>query len=142
MHLGEVQGAYEEIRRLGAEALLVAQARPEILSAFLRDRPLPFPALADPSRAAYQAFGLGRTSWAAMLRPGVLFRYLRLVFRGGRLRRPYKGEDVLQLGGDFVLEGRGRVVYAYRSAEPTDRPSVQELLRAVRAAAEATVPGP
>jgi hypothetical protein len=77
-----------------------------------------------------------------MLQPGPLFRYLRLVFRDGRLRRPYKGEDVLQLGGDFVLDGRGRVVYAYRSAEPTDRPSVQELLRAVRAAAEATVPGP
>ena len=137
-----MQEAYEEIRTLGAETLLVAQARPEILSEFLCERPLPFPAVADPSRAAYQAFGLGRTSWAALLRPGVVFRYLRLVFRGGRLRRPYKGEDVLQLGGDFVLDRRGRVVYAYRSAEPTDRPSVQDLLRVVRAAAEATVPGP
>jgi hypothetical protein len=38
----------------------------------------------------------------------------------------------MQLGGDFVLDGRGRVAYAYRSVEPTDRPPVEDLVRAVR----------
>ena len=123
---------YEEFRRLGAEVLVVAQARPELLAVFLREQPLPFPAAADPGRFAYRAFGLERTSWAAMMRPEVILRYLRLIFRGWRPRQPHAGEDILQLGGDFVLAGDGRLTYAYRSAEPTDRPSVEALLQAMR----------
>jgi peroxiredoxin len=129
-----VRRRYDEFRRLGAEVLVVSQARPDLLAVFLRDDPLPFPALADPTRAAYRAFGLERTSWAAMLRPGVALRYLRLIFRGWRPRSAHGGEDVLQLGGDFVLDRQGRLTYAFRSDEPTDRPSVEELLRAVREA--------
>lgn len=34
-------------------------------------RPWPFPVLGDPSLAAYQAFGLGRTRWRDILRPRV-----------------------------------------------------------------------
>jgi hypothetical protein len=133
-HLVEVQQHYDEIRRLGAEVLVVTQARPELLAAFVRELVLPFPAVADPTRAAYRAFGLERTTWRRTLRPGVLWHYLRLVLRGWRPRRPVPGEDVWQLGGDFVLDGEGRLVYAYRSAEPTDRPTVAQLLRAVREA--------
>src|SRR5262245_4684629 len=93
---------------------------------------MPFPVVGDPERAAYRAFGLERTSWGRLLRPGVVLRYLGLIFRGWLPRRPRSGEDVLQLGGDFVLNGEGRMVYAYRSAEPTQRPSIETLLQAVR----------
>jgi peroxiredoxin len=131
-HLGEVQQHYEEFRRRGAEVLVVTQARPELLAVFLREQPLPFQAVADPERAAYGAFNLEKTSWATMLRPGVILRYLRLVLRGWRPRKVSDGEDILQLGGDFVLDGEGRLTYAYRSSEPTDRPSVEALLQAMR----------
>jgi peroxiredoxin len=133
-----VQGAWDKIRQAGGEALLVVQAAPKLLAAHLQRRPLPFPAVADPSRAAYRAFGLERTSWARMLRPGVVFGYLRLIFRGWRPRLPSGAEDVLQLGGDFVLDAEGRLRYAHRSADPMDRPGVDVLLGAIRAAAERT----
>jgi peroxiredoxin len=127
-----VQQRYDEFRHLGAEVLVVTQARPELLAAFLRGQPLPFPAAADPGRVAYRVFGLERTSWWTMLRPGGILRYLRLIFRGWRPQQAREGEDILQLGGDFVLDREGRLIYAYRSAEPTDRPSVEALLQAVR----------
>jgi peroxiredoxin len=130
-----VQQHYEEIRRLGAGVLVVTQARPELLAVFVREQPLPFPVVADPTREAYRAFGLERTSWRTILRPGVLWQYLRLMLRGWRPRRPLPGEDVLQLGGDFVLDPEGRLAYAYRSAAPTDRPGVEDLVRAVGEAA-------
>jgi peroxiredoxin len=127
-----VQSRYEDFRRLGVEVLVVTQARPEMLAIFLSEQPLPFPAVADPERIAYRAFGLERTSWAKMLGPGVILRYLRLVLGGWLPKRPRGGEDVLQLGGDFLLDAEGRLVYAYRSMTPTDRPGVEELLEAVR----------
>ena len=125
---------YDDVRRLGGEVLVVSFTEPRRVAAYLERYPLPFPVVADPARAAYQRLGLGRTSWAAFFRGGVLGRYLRLIFRGW-LPWSSAGDDVLQLGGDFVLDGRGRLVYAYRSAEPTDRPPAGDLLRALQAAA-------
>jgi hypothetical protein len=39
-------------------------------------------------------------------------------------------QDTLQLGGDFVVGGDGRLVYAFRSADPDDRPPVADLIAA------------
>jgi hypothetical protein len=130
-----VQERYEEIRRLGGEVLVVSFARPDHLALYVAAGPLPFPVVADPTRQAYQAFGLERTSWSAMLAARSVLRYLGLILRGWLPRRPQEGEDVLQLGGDFVLDATGRVVYVHRSAEPTDRPPARELIDAVRQAA-------
>ena len=132
-----MQKRYEEIRRLGAGVLVVTQSGPQVLAAFLRAQPLPFPLVGDPERKTYRAFGLEETSVGAMVRPGVLFRYLGLMFRGWRPRMPHVGENVLQLGGDFVLDAESRLIYAHPSAEPTDRPSLDTLLQALRAATKA-----
>ncbi len=127
-----MRGRYDELRHLGAEVLAVSFTRPERVAAYLERHPLPFPALCDPERTAYRDFGLGQTSWREMLRPGVLAGYLRLVLRGWIPEKSGPGEDVLQLGGDFVLDGRRRLVYAYRSKGPADRPPADDLVRAVR----------
>ncbi len=133
-----MQGRYGEFRALGAQVLVVTRARPDFLSMFLRAQPLPFPAVADPERLAYRAFGLERASWGQMLRPRALLGYFRLMVRGWCPRPARGGEDVLQLGGDFVLDDEERLVYAYRSADPADRPSVDVLLQAVRQAQRAS----
>jgi peroxiredoxin len=130
-----VQKHYEAIRQLGGEVVAVSFSKPEVVAAHLALEPLPFPMLADPEMTAYRAFGLGRTSWGTFFRGRVLGRYLRLIFRGWRPRKLQEGDDLLQLGGDFVLDRQRRLVYAYRSADPTDRPPPEDLVRAVRAAA-------
>jgi peroxiredoxin len=127
-----VLGHAAELQALGGRLVAVTMSRPEVLAAFLRRRPWPCPVVADPDLTVYRALGLGRASWASLLRPSVLGLYLKLIVRGGPLRRPPKGEDVHQLGGDFVLDRQRRLVYAYRSADPSDRPAAGELVRAVR----------
>jgi len=47
------------------------------------------------------------------------------------LHAPRSGEDLLQLGGDFVLDAQRRLLFAYRSADPSDRPTVRQLLDAL-----------
>jgi hypothetical protein len=87
--------------------------------------------VSDSERLAYRAFALERTGWLTFFRPGVLWKYLRGIFRGYSPKTPYEGEDVLQLGGDFILNKLGRIVFAYPSANPTDRPTIASLLAAL-----------
>lgn len=126
---------HAEFQQLGSDVLAVSFSPPERVARYLDESPMPFPVASDPSRAGYQAFGLERTTWGGILRPGVVGRYLGLILRGWLPHKTARNEDVLQLGGDFILNRRRRLVFARRSAEPTDRPSVNELLQAIRVAA-------
>lgn len=42
----------------------------------------------------------------------------------------------LQLGGDFLLDEHGRVLFAHRCQSPIDRPSVKDILSALSATVE------
>lgn len=132
-HLGEVQERLAEIRAAGGELIAVSQSRPEALAWLLRAEPRPFPFVGDPQRVAYRAFGLERGGWGMFFRPRALGRYLGLMLRGWRMRRPGPGEDVRQLGGDFILDRNRRLVYTHRSIGPEDRPPVGDLIERFRA---------
>ncbi len=85
----------------------------------------PFPMLLDPEHRAYAAFGLGSSVLAAW-HPKMFLYYFRLLAKGRKLM-PVKG-DPYQLGGDFLIDQQGMVLFAHPSDDPTDRPSVSELL--------------
>lgn len=121
----------DEFTDAGCGLVVVSQAKPNVLASFLKRYPKPYPVVGDPTRAAYKAFGLERTSLLSLVRPDVLLIYLWRMLTGTRARAPYRGEDVMQLGGDFIVDQAGRVVFAYRSRVATDRPSVAKLLAAV-----------
>ena len=132
-----MRDVYDPIRALGGEVLAVSFSPPARVAAYLARHPLPFPVVSDPDRWAYRAFALGRTSWLSFFRPAVLGRYLRLMFGGWMPWQAEQGTDLLQLGGDFVLDAGRHIILAHRSAEPTDRPAARQLLEAVRRAAGA-----
>lgn len=115
----------------GCSVLVVCQAKPEVLTLYLDRQKWHVPIVSDPDRAVYRAFGLERTGWLTFFRPGVVWGYLRGMLKGYGVRTPYAGEDVRQLGGDFLLDRYGTMVYQYRSADPTDRPAVEALLNVV-----------
>lgn len=129
-----MEACYAEIRRLGGEVLAVSFSPPERVATFLKMQPLPFPALADPTLTAYHDFELGRTSWSGLLGPRIVGRFATMMLRGWLPRKPAAEDDIYQLGGDFVLDRNRRLTFAHRSADPTDRPALADLLRAVRAA--------
>jgi hypothetical protein len=118
----------------GCSVLVVSQAKPEVLSMYLSRFKWTVPLVCDPDRTAYTAFGLERTGWLTFFKPRVLAGYFRGLFKGFRVKRPYAGEDVLQLGGDFVLSRDRHVIFAHPSADPTDRPAVSDLLAALPSA--------
>ena len=123
---------YEEIKQLGGEVLVVSFTPPNKVAAHIAKYPQPFPVVSDPTRAGYQTFALGKTSPGALLRLGIVWHYLRLIFRGWIPNRPDPDADLWQLGGDFILDRDGRLRYAHPSKDPSDRPDRAKLLDALR----------
>ncbi len=115
--------------------VLVTFTSQEQLDPYRRRNDVPFTILLDPDRSAYRSFGLGRGSVRRVYGWRAIGRYVAL-FRGGRLRdlRPAT-EDTLQLGGDFVIGPDGILVWGHWGEGPDDRPSVDDLVAAVRRAA-------
>ena len=130
-HLGQVAKNLDRLRATGTNVLVVSQSPPAVLARQLRLTPYPFPVVGDPDRAAYRAFGLERTAVWKFFRPDVVLKFLWSIVRLVPPKIPYRGDDVLQLGGDFVLARDGRIEFAYRSRAPTDRPSVRRVLAAI-----------
>lgn len=89
----------------------------------------PFVVLSDPNRIAYQAFALKRLSWFRLFSPSTIWLYAKLL-REGMQRQDYGKDDYYQAGGDFLLDGGGNLLFAHRSQDPSDRPSVARLLEA------------
>jgi AhpC/TSA antioxidant enzyme len=118
----------EEFRALGVNIIVITMSTPQTLARFEKERVFPIALFADPTRNSYRAFGLEHTTMMRIIRPSVIWKYLKLIARGGKVRRVPEGEDALQLGGDFLVARDGRLLWSFRSADPTDRPSVDVLL--------------
>jgi hypothetical protein len=86
-----------------------------------------FPLLVDADHALYRLYGMER-SLVSPWSPRALWRMLKLV-RAGQRWRGIRG-DVTEQGGDIVVEASGLVRYLYLSRDPSDRPSVDDLLAA------------
>ena len=113
------------------EVVLVMFGTHDDLIGYLRDNALTFSIVRDPDRSGYQAFGLGRGSVARVWGLRAAKRYVDLFRSNGLrgLRRPT--QDTRQLGGDFVIDPRGRLSWGFWSEGPDDRPSVDDLVHAV-----------
>jgi peroxiredoxin len=131
-----VRNVYDEIQRLDGEVLAITFATPTQLADFAHEVALPFPIVIDVERKAYQAFALGRTNVVGFLRAGVVWHYLQLIFRGWRPKIPTENSDLWQLGGDFVVDRAGRLIFAHASQDATDRPAINDLLTAIRRAGQ------
>ncbi len=131
-HLAQLRERQEELDRLGAAVVVVTFEPPARVAQFVGDEALPYPVLSDPARRAYAAFGLRRGRARRVWSGGTVRAYLRGFRAGLRPRLPHG--DLAQLGGDFVLDPAGRIVFAHRGEEPADRPAVDDILAAVRRA--------
>lgn len=102
---------------------------PARASAYARAHRLPFRFLSDPERRLYGALASRRGRPAEVWSRSTLWAYLVALLHGKLPALP-RG-DLAQMGGDFVLDPAGTVIFAHRSATPADRPAINTLLEAV-----------
>jgi hypothetical protein len=121
-------GERDRIMRLGAEVLLVAYDEPSLLAAkLLFEIKVPFELTLDRTKETYRRWGMGRANiFRNVLSPTLGLRYLKLLLKGERFLG--LAPDMYQLGGDFVVDREGRIVFAHRMRHNGDRVAVNFLL--------------
>lgn len=88
--------------------------------------------LLDPQRQLYVAFSLGSSLWKVLNFRNMLV-YGEHVAQDLQFPRelPSIQDDMFQLGGDFVLDEHGTVLFSHSCQSPIDRPSVYRILSGI-----------
>ncbi|HUY75698.1 MAG TPA: AhpC/TSA family protein [Ktedonobacterales bacterium] len=84
--------------------------------------------LADPTRAVYHAYGLGRNAVWRVYGSRILWQYATWGVQGKPIRL---NDDALQRGGDFVVGRDERLTLAHTGRDQADRPSPKQIIEAL-----------
>jgi peroxiredoxin len=131
--VARVRRRQRELDEANAALVVVLPEPAEKTAALARKEGWTGPTLGDPDRVAYRAYGLGRLPWHRVITVKTLLLYAGFLLRG-RLPQP-PGQDVMQQGGDFIVDGQGIVRFAHAGRSPDDRPPVENLIRCLRSLA-------
>ena len=92
-----------------------------------KETPSKFPAYADPQWTVYRQLGLRR--YFSILSTTVMCTYGERRMQGIPFQQiTYEGDDLLIMGGDFIVRNDGKVMFAFQQKMPNERPTVEELL--------------
>jgi peroxiredoxin len=120
-----------EIESLGVSVVLVGNGSPSALAAFARNMNLEgrrVTLVTDPALTSYRAAGLRRPRMH-----GVRAAIDTLQAFGAGYRKRRRAGDALQLGGAFLIDERGRVLYHHRSQSPGDLADPNDIVQAALA---------
>ena len=133
MHTVAVSDALQN--RDNVDVVMVTFTEPENLAAYQQRHDLAsLSIIVDTTRASYEAYGLGRGSVRRVWGLRMAKRYVEIFRDQGFSVPPRATEDTLQLGGDFVVDPEGTLIYGFWGDGPDDRPSTQEILDALEGA--------
>lgn len=120
-----------ELQRLGVAMVLVGSGPPAALAAFIRDMALArrgLTVVTDPSLAAFRAAELRRPRLHPLRAARETLRELAAGYAPGRVVG-----DGRQLGGAFLIDDSGRIVYHHRSRSPGDLIDSSDIVHAALA---------
>ena len=120
-----------EIESLGVGVVLVGNGPPAALAAFTRAMNLEgrrVTVVTDPSLASYRAAGLVRPRMHGIR---AVIETLQALGAGYQKRR--RAGDALQLGGAFLVDDAGRILYHHRSKSPGDLADPNDIVQAAMA---------
>jgi peroxiredoxin len=121
----------ERFERAGMEVVLVGHGGPDDARRFVEARSVPFRVLVDPSRAAYERFGLKRGSIPQVFGPQCVAPMVRAALQPDCRQGLPSGGNVMQMPGAFVVDSAGVILLAHRSATIADNPTTDQLLAAL-----------
>jgi len=119
-----------EFAELNTRILIVSFGTFPAVQQWLKETCGDFTVLLDRERTVYNAYGLERSYWRSR---NLRTRWLYFkAWLAGKKTHDSHGDDTSQLGGDFIVDKNGRLRFIHPSHDPTDRPSVEELVKVLK----------
>lgn len=135
IELRELHRDRAQVERLGGRIVVVTMGTPEKASQFKAALRLDFPHIADPHEQAYEACGL-------LLAPNTASDNLKAIasetpfalkqMLTGEHGKLVRGGNGWRLGGTFVADQSGRLVYVFRNASFANQASFADVVGAFR----------
>ncbi|KAL7872486.1 hypothetical protein SRHO_G00074690 [Serrasalmus rhombeus] len=131
-HLTELRDNKALLEAQSVQVLVVSYGSLEGAEFWLAQTGYEFDMVFDPERKVYQAFSLG-SSFSKVMNFSNLLRYSEYhVTKRSFPQVPLQFiHDLFQMGGDFVLDEGGAVMFSHRCQSPVDRPSAEHILAAL-----------
>jgi peroxiredoxin len=126
---------YPEIQAAGAEVVAIGTGDARYARGFVEEEQIPYPVLVDDEAEAARAASVKRGSALQVLGPSTYAGSVRAWRAGHNVHKP--GKRTFQLGATFVVGPGNAAAYEHLDRNTTDHAPLDEVLEAVRAAAEA-----
>jgi peroxiredoxin len=120
----------DEFAKLNTRVFIISFGTLPALQQWMNEVCGTFTVLLDRNRSVYKAYQLERSRLRSY-HPRVVWLYIKRWFQRGDFYDSH-GDDTSQLGGDFIVDRHGILRLVHPSHEPTDRPSVDELLKTLK----------
>lgn len=129
-HAAELQEDVGRIREAGGDIVAIGMGTPAHAADFRRSSGIEFQLLVAPDTSVHRAAGLAGGDWMKVLGPRAWPSIVRATRKGYRAKRT--GADMSQLGGTFVIDTEGAVVWEHRARHSGDNSSSAEIVAALR----------
>jgi peroxiredoxin len=120
----------DEFAKLDTHVYIISFSTLPALQQWMNDVCGTFTVLLDHDRVVYKAYQLERSRWRSW-HPRVVWVYIKRWFQQGEFYDSH-GDDTSQLGGDFIVDKNGILRFIHPGHDPSDRPSVDELVKALK----------
>lgn len=128
-HAADLQQDIGRIRGAGGDVVAIGMGTPAHAADFRRSSGIDFELLVAPDASLHQAAGLAGGSWMKVLGPRAWPSVVRVTRKGHRAKRT--GADMSQLGGTFVIDTDGGVVWEHRAVHSGDNSSSDDIVAAL-----------
>ena len=112
-HLFQIRNAYTSIQSCGGAVVVISQHDPDLTARYVQTYHVPFTALADPTRHAYQAFGVIEGTYWETAGPHAVAHQIKLSLQGNVMGLPRSVSASRQLGGTFIVDTNGIIQFAH-----------------------------
>ena len=119
----------EELKGRGCKVVIVAAGTKESGTKWQKDYRLPFPLIVDPGWKLYRR--LGRKRSAKIWEIATIVSYSEYKLAGIPPTSAYEGDDLHLLAGDYIVDDKGKLLFAYPTKTSNDRPTLEQLVTAL-----------
>jgi peroxiredoxin len=132
-HVADLSAERERIEAAGGDLVAIGMGTPAHAADFRAESNLGFSLLVAEDTSVHEEAGLTNGSWMRVLGPRAWPGIVRATRKGHRAK--LTGADMSQLGGTFVVDTDGALLWEHRARDSADNAGVDEIVAALARAA-------